>query len=126
MRLKDRPSAVAKLRAIRVLPRPGKSSNRTCPPASAVAMTISSSGRLPTTPRSTSAITFLQAEETSSTPVTALLHERLEIIHDAFRIGVQRRLRGGREAIARRRKIHERIVQPGIEVLLDRLIGRRD
>src|SRR5512135_1279562 len=116
MRLNARPRAVAKLRAISVLPRPGKSSNSTWPPARPVAMTISSSGRFPTTARSTSATTFLLSAETSSTLVTGLLHLRLEIVGDLVRVYVQRRFRRRLEAIPWAGKIDERVVQSRVEV----------
>src|SRR5215207_2163465 len=70
MRLNSSPSTVAKLRATSVLPRPGKSSSRMCPPASMDDIIISSRARLPTTARSTSAITCLLSDETWDISVT--------------------------------------------------------
>src|SRR5581483_12525868 len=121
IRLKSRPRAVEKLRAINVLPSPGKSSNSTCPPASAAVITISSTPRLPTTARSTSEITFLLSAETSRISATMILHLRLKIIHCVFRIQIQRRGRGT-DLILCKRKINEGFIQPRVEIFLHRLI----
>ena len=59
-RLKSRPSAAANDRAISVLPRPGRSSMRTWPPASTVVRISASAPRLPTTTRPISSRTASQ------------------------------------------------------------------
>ena len=56
-RAKSRPRAPANDRAASVLPRPGKSSSRTCPLARMPASTRDSASRLPTTARPTSSST---------------------------------------------------------------------
>src|SRR5512138_444430 len=75
IRLNSSPSALAKLRATRVLPKPGKSSSRMCPPASTDAIIISRRGRLPTTARSTSTMTCLLNDETWEMSVTIYSNE---------------------------------------------------
>src|SRR6266498_231569 len=77
MRLKSNPRTLAKLRATRVFPKPGKSSRRMCPPANTDAIIISRSPRLPTTARSTSAITCLLKEETLEMSVTIYSGEEI-------------------------------------------------
>src|SRR5512133_1864134 len=99
MRLKSRPRAVAKLRAMSVLPRPGKSSNKTCPPASTEQITVSSNSRLPTTARSTSLITFWPIAATSRTfEIIVVLHLGFEVADHKFNVNIKRRRWNGTEA----------------------------
>ena len=62
-----RPSAVARLRAASVLPRPGTSSNSTWPPASTAASAVVSGSRMPTTRVATSSRIAPPRSATSAT-----------------------------------------------------------
>src|SRR6056297_388530 len=67
-REKSRPSVCANERAASVLPRPGKSSSSTWPPARTAARTRVRASRLPTTAISTSSSTSFARRETSPAP----------------------------------------------------------
>ena len=64
-RVNPRPRVCANDRAASVLPRPGRSSISTCPPARMPASTSTSASRLPTTARSTSSSTCAARREAS-------------------------------------------------------------
>ena len=66
-RRNSRPSAAARLRAARVLPSPGTSSNSTCPPASSAASAIRSGRSISTTTVPTRSSTRRHSRDTSAT-----------------------------------------------------------
>src|ERR1700722_14512766 len=78
-RVKSSPSAAAKDRAIRVLPRPGRSSISTCPRASTVVRMSVSADRFPTTTRSISSSTSTARAEVVAAGIAVS-----EVIFDAY------------------------------------------